>query len=293
MCFLLYYLSGYKIRLDIKDLESVNENRPLDESIIQLLESEEYQKILKFFEDSIVWVNETNPTGIYKTLVRYAIANGTRYDKKGEDIDKKVENKAFDNDEDRFDHYVANDPQEYVEIIVDHISLISTESGMDLRLSIKKLSLYLNEVKNKYKYIPIVIAQQSTETQDREAYKLGKIRPTASGISDCKDIKNEMNVLIGLTNPYYHELKSYLGYDITKLKDFQRFVEIILARDGEANSVRALYFDGAVNFFSELPTPSNPDYQTFMEKVYTRIEQLKGIVHKVFSAFALSRRLKQ
>lgn len=292
MCFLLFHLSGHKIHITVKELESVNENMPIDEEIIKILESEEYMNILEFYEKSIIWVTETNPTGIYKQTVRYAVSHGIRYDKAGNNMDAKSESNAFGNIEDRFDHYVANDPQEYVEIIIDHISLISTESQMDLRQSIKKLSLYLNEVKNKYKYIPIVIAQQSTETQDREAFKLNKIRPTAAGISDCKDIKNECNIMIGLTNPYYHEIKNYLGYDITKLKDSQRFVEIILSRDGSANAVKALYFDGAVSFFSELPAPNNPEYESFMERVYALIDKLKQVKRQAVSLLNFGKKQK-
>lgn len=123
MCFLIYYLSGYKIRISIKELESVNENIPVDEKILNLLESEDYKNILEFFEKTIIWINESNPTGIYKQIVRYAVNNGIRYDKSGNNIDIKDESRAFNNEDDRFDHYVAKDPQEYVEIIVDHISL--------------------------------------------------------------------------------------------------------------------------------------------------------------------------
>ena len=176
---------------------------------------------------------------------------------------------------DKFDTYTADDENEYVEIIIDHISLINTENGMDLRESIKKMSKYLMELRNNYRYIPVVVQQQGSEVQSLDAFKNMKIRPTPAGLQDCKDTAKDCNVMLGLTNPYAFELKEYLKYDITKLKDSQRFLEVVLSRDGEGNGVKALYFDGATSFFQELPAPTSPDYEDFMPRVYRLIANLK------------------
>ena len=84
--------------------------------------------------------------------------------------------------------------------------------------------------------------------------------------------------MLGLTDPYAGHLQTYLGYDITKLKNHQRFLEVMLSRDGSANAVKALYFDGAVSYYKELPGPNNPDYQSYMERVYTLINRIKQAV---------------
>ena len=81
--------------------------------------------------------------------------------------------------------------------------------------------------------------------------------------------------MLGLTNPYAGHLKQYMGYDIEKLRDHQRFLEVMLTREGTANAVKALYFDGAVSYFKELPGPSNPTYGEYMEKVYALIDRIK------------------
>jgi hypothetical protein len=58
------------------------------------------------------------------------------------------------------------------------------------------------------------------------------------------------------------------GYDITFFKDNIRFLEVIASREGGGNTMCPLYFDGAVNYFNELPPPS--DIQA-MERVKTFI----------------------
>ena len=143
------------------------------------------------------------------------------------------------------------------------------------------------ELRDKYRYIPVLVQQQSTENLDKEAFKLNKIRPTPAGLADCKDTRYDCNVMLGLSNPYAMEVKSYLGYDIMKLKDSQRFLEVMLSRDGTANSVKALYFDGAVSFFSELPAPNAPGYEEFMEKVYSLIEKIRASTRQAVSMLAV------
>lgn len=176
ICYLLYILSDRKIRIDIKTFKSVDKDRVLSPEILQLLDTLEYQSILRFFEEHVVFIPDRNPTGIYHTLEKYAEKNGTIHKKKVEGYDKEI-----------FDYYEPNDPDEYVLCIVDHISLISCERGMDLRNSIKKLSEYLKIVRNKYNYIPVVVQQQNSESLSLEAFKANKIRPTQKGLADSQD----------------------------------------------------------------------------------------------------------
>ena len=51
----------------------------------------------------------------------------------------------------------------------------------------------------------------------------------------------------------------YLGYDITKWQDNIRFMEIIAGREGGGGTLSPLFFDGGVNFFAELPKPTETD----------------------------------
>ena len=113
------------------------------------------------------------------------------------------------------------------------------------------------------------------EVQSMDAFKLNRISPTPGALADCKDIRYDVNVMLGLTNPYAAHLEEWLKYDITKLKDNARFLEVMLSRDGSANAVKALYFDGAVSYFKELPGPKSEGYEEYMEKVYALIRKNK------------------
>lgn len=181
MSYLLYTLSDFKIQVSTEDLTSVRE--ALDEEVVNLLESKEYQDILNFFQECVEFKESTNPTGCYKDLKKYAESNGTIHKKKvsytNKNTDEIIEQEVFD-------YYEPYNPKEYVIIIYDHLSLISQEKNMDLRQTMAKLSEYMVYLRNTYSYIPVVIQQQSYETQSLEAFKNNKIRPSVAGLSDCK-----------------------------------------------------------------------------------------------------------
>lgn len=259
ICYLLYVLSDKKIRIDIKTFKSVDEDRILSPEILQLLGTLEYQSILRFFEEHVIFIPDRNPTGVYHTLEKYAEANGTIHRKRVEGYEKEI-----------FDYYEPNDPDEYVLCIIDHISLISCERGMDLRNSIKKLSEYLKIVRNKYNYIPVVVQQQNSESLSLEAFKANKIRPTQKGLADSQDPGKDCDVMLGITSPFSWELKEYLKYDITKLRGYCKFLEIVLGRDGESNAILGMYFDGATGFYAPLPKYDNIQE---LNKVYQLIQK--------------------
>lgn len=276
MSFLLFKLSGQKIRISPVDLKSTNSDKPLSDEILDLLQSDEYQRYMKFFEEHITFMPDRNPTGIYKTVKAYADSNGTvtyktiRYTNKETGIEEERK---------MFDYYTPNNPKEYVFILVDHVSLLENERGMTLRESINKLSEYMIILRNRYNYIPVVVQQQSTETGNLDAYKAGKIRPTMAGLSDSKYTAKDCSVMLGITNPYSFELPEYLGYNIQKLKGNARFLEVVLNRNGQSNGICPLYFDGATNYFSELPLPSDA---LGLDKVYKYMESLKKKVNTSF-----------
>lgn len=264
MSYLLYTMSNFRIQVSSEDLLSVKE--AVNGEILELLKSEEYQNILEFFNQCVEFRESSNPTGCYKDLRKYAEANGKIHKKKisypdkvtGELIEQEV-----------FDYYEPFNPKEYVLIIYDHLSLITQEQGMDLRQSMNKLSEYMVYLRNTFNYTPIVIHQQSSETQSLDAFKASKIRPTAMGLADSKYTGRDCNVMLGLSNPYAFEIPEYLGYNITRLRNSVRFLEVVLNRDGNSNGILPLYFNGKCCYFSPLPSPRNEEG---MKRVYNMIE---------------------
>ena len=78
--------------------------------------------------------------------------------------------------------------------------------------------------------------------------------------------------MIGLYNPAKFNKKEYLEYDISRLKGYGRFLNVIEDRDyGAAGNICPLFFDGATSTFKELPLPSD---KVEIEKYYQYAEFL-------------------
>lgn len=266
---LLFDFSKGRIRVSPRDLRSTKS--AVSQEVLDIIESEEIQDILKYFEEHIIFPEESgNPTGIYKYCVKYAKEHGTVYTKPGEfkdELGNTYEKPVFD-------RYEQDNPNEYRLIIIDTINLIDTEKGMTLKQSMDKLSEYCaKHLRNRYHYSPVIIQQQAFESEGNEAFKLGRVRPSVAGLGDSKYTSRDSNVVLGLFSPFRFALRDYEGYDITKFKDNIRFLEMIVNRDGEMGGLCPLFFDGAVCDFKELPLPND---KTELDKIYRYLESLRN-----------------
>lgn len=275
MSYILNYITEGKIKISPTDLKSTDERKPLPDYILELMKSKEFCDIMNLYESIVEFRQSSNPTGIWKDLIAYAKNNGKTYEKilKYKEIDEfGVEKEVIRK---MFDYYIPDNPDEYVFIIVDHISLITQEKGQkDQREAITKLSEYMLVLRNRYHYIPVIVQQQSTETQSLDAFKSNKIRPTITGLSDSKYTGRDVNMMIGITNPNAYELPSYIGYNIAKLKGNFRCMEVVVNRDGNANGLCPLYFEGSINNFKELPPPNSSK----LNELYTYLDNIRKTI---------------
>ena len=290
ICWLLFDFTKGEIRISPRDLRSTTS--PVDEEILDVINSDEIQDIIKYFEEHIIFPEETcNPTGIYKYCKQYAEDHGKVYTKLG----KYKDELGVLHERQVFDRYEQDNPNEYRLIIIDTINLIDTERGMTLKQSMDKLSEYLAKyLRNRYNYSPVVIQQQAFESEGNEAFKLGKVRPSVAGLGDSKYTSRDSNVVLGLFSPFRFSLREYEGYDIIKFKDNIRFLEVCVNRDGEMGGICPLFFDGAVCHFHELPLPTDKDSLSKEYEYLKKIRNTKIVSNtKSFLSYSLSKKQKE
>jgi len=267
VCFanILYVKEG--IRISPTDLKSTKADRNLSQETLNTIKK--YEPYFNKIEEIVEFVDSIrHPTGIYNLVRDYAIANGKIHtrtiDIKG--ILTEVE-----------DYYEPNNPDEYVMIIIDHASLIQPEKRNGVQLSLhESMSIlssdYLIKLRNRFNYIPILIQQQALVGENLEHKKAGALKPSPANLADNKLTIRDCNMAIGIFSPFKNELPEYHGYDIKTFADKIRFIEIMISRDGGGGTVCPLYFDGAVNYFRELPLPSDKDA---INKVYEFMKNIK------------------
>ena len=252
LCHLLYRLD--KIHIDTRRLRSVD--KPCDPHVFELLESDRYQRYIRAYEEMVIF-NDTdkNPTGIRKFYRDYALAHG-HYNyvvvQETNEITGELEDKKII---DPIKPYTQDDEDEYRIIILDNAANISTEKNYEtLKKAIEKVSKDGIVAKKQLNYIFVLIQHQAQAQEGIENIKLDRMRPTSDGLGDCKTTSRDANLVLGLYSPFKFKKKEYNRYNIEKLKDYARFLEVLEDRDYGANGdICSLFFDGATSTFKELP----------------------------------------
>lgn len=269
-CYLLYRLSN----IVISPTELRSTDHPVDEKILDLLESEEYQKYITAFKNLVTFIEtERNPTGINKYCRAYAEEHGHynyvtvkgKNSVTGEPEDIRI----LDPDE----PWTADDPEEIKIAILDNASNLQTEQGLNKMQTIEKMSKYFITLRNQMNWVTVLIQHQAQAQEGIENFKLNKIKPSSDGLADCKTTTRDANMVIGLYSPFKYEIENYEHYDIRKFRNYIRFMEIIEDRDyGASGNICPLFFNGASSAFFELP---RYDESTKLNEIYAYINELE------------------
>lgn len=258
----------FNIRISPSDLRSSDNERPVPESILEKINSDEFVDIVDYFEEHVVFSEESNPTGMYKFCKQYA-------EEHGKVINKTVKIKdelGFEKEVQAFDKYIPDNPDEYVLVLADTVNLIQTERGFTKKQAIDKWSEYCILIRDRYNQSPINIQQQNTDNESIDSVKLNRTRPTTAGLGDSKYTSHDANIVLGVFSPFRFGLKEYLGYPIDRFRDHFRTLEVLVNRDGELGGIIGLFFDGATCNWAELPRPENT---AEMGEVYAYLDRLQ------------------
>jgi replicative DNA helicase len=214
---LLWY--KYQIRKDVKELSSIY--KPLDDRVLKLI-NEESATIADFLSKVTVNVDAYTPYEIFKTAI----------------------------------HHLEQQPKDqYNIIVVDHIGLMHTDKKhRNTRdAMVEFTSKYALALRDKFRATVIAVQQQAAESEDITHYKEQKMEPSLQGLGDAKVCARDYNVVMGLFAPHKYGFRNYRGYNVEILQDSFRDLSIIKNREGESNIHVPLLFDGAANYFNELP----------------------------------------
>ena len=274
-----YLYTQHKLNLSIKQLSSVGRYNVLSTEDLQKVQQSE-EHVNNFLKRVKIFDNVRNATGIYKTVRDFALTIGTYYDKNDTPLTpQEVHNVKIGVGESykKVSYYKTHNPKHYVIVLIDHISLLQPETGETLWQSMSKMSSnYCLHIRDKFGFIPVVVQQLAADKERIEANfskadLVQKLEPSLDGLGDNKTIARDVNIALGLFAPDRYKITEHNGYDITRFRDRYRSMNIMKSRDGIANKKLPLFFNGAVDFFKELPKVNELEK---MRLVYEHINQL-------------------
>ena len=165
-----------------------------------------------------------------------------------------------------YEHY---NEKQIVIVVVDHAGLQSPEQSKlnnvgTLHLAMSKWSEYVvRYICKKFRCITCNVHQQLS-SGDNEVNVNGNsslLLPSLSKFGDNLLIARDYMVVFGLFNPtrYQAYAKNYNGYNMEILKNKFRLLSLLKHRDGADNVTSPLYFNGEINYFKELPLPTETE----------------------------------
>jgi hypothetical protein len=267
---------SYKLLAEFGELVGVNNllsifnEYTLEPRLLNLIESPKVREWFEFFEEKVeIWDSTKHPTGIMATVEKYARDNGKMYYKEVE----------WENGEKHkvIDKYVPNNPNEIVNTIVDHATLLS-ERGKTLYECIKTLSSdHFIKLKNVYGHSCTLVQQQSASSSEQQFNNRGenvldKVRPTREGLTGNRDSGMDCTLMLGIFSPYKYKVSNYEDWDLNRIRDYHREVSILLNRSGKSNASIQMYFNGAASYFMELPNQEDNRVYDYVDK-YRKIEE--------------------
>lgn len=276
-----YYLFTRKnIVLPPDKMDSIYEDYILSDTGI--VEIKSLRSVFQFFESKVKFHDSIrNPFGIYKEIRSIAHAEGHYEDSEGNILSTQAIEKGDLDTIRKLHSYVPDNPDIYYINIFDHFGLLQPEKhhygkGDPLRECIKEFSSrHCLMMRDRWKHTVIGIQQQANAQESVENYRLNKLRPTGNGLADCKDTQRDVDMMLGLFSPARHELVEWLGYDIEFFADQYRELSVILNRRGNT-PITSLWFNGASNYFKELPRVEDKEEIT---KVMKETKTLRSLLY--------------
>ena len=148
--------------------------------------------------------------------------------------------------------YIPNDPQQYLIVLLDHVSLLKNNGKV--KEEIDQVSTYLIHLRNKCNLTVFLVQQanRNLKAKDRKETEEGL---NLSDLRDSSDTSNAAELVIGIYNPFREHLNKFKGYDIRRLQDRARCIQILKSRFGMSDLYIGTAFFGEVGLFRELPKP--------------------------------------
>lgn len=217
-----------------KDLLSRGKDNRLKDNLYERWKSD--RKFYDHITDRIIINdNRLSPESLYRTLKTYAEANG------------RFEEKEYG----RLD-YIPKDPDLQTIIIIDHIGLVSHKGA--LKNAIDDISKYLVWFRNHCGYTSVIVQQVNRDHTSGVRRQTGyHDQLQLSDLKDSGGTSEASEVVLALFSPNRERLNNHLGYDIGRLGDRYRCLQILKNRFGESDKALGLSFHGEIGRFSELP----------------------------------------
>lgn len=170
--------------------------------------------------------------------------------------------------------YVPKNPRLLTFMLIDHIGEVSVPAGMSKKESIDCVADVLKVARNKFGMSCLVL-QQINRVQSSVERRTKFPGIEANDFKDSGNVYEKADTAIALYNPFYDKQKSSFDYDVLKMGNRLRILQILKGRYGEAGVNIGLAFFGEASMFKEMPPGASiDDYSRYKSISYLKEKDL-------------------
>lgn len=232
----------------------------------QLQYVEQYEEFFNFLEESIdIYEGQRSANDIFRIVKEYSEANGK--------------------DENVFEfkkEYIANDPDEQVIIIVDHIGLTkTTKEYPNKKQAIDRLVEHLMYFRDHLNYTVVPVAQLNRDLSSALYKKLESFEPHIDNIKESGNLGEASDCVLSLFEPIRYKTNDANYGDVSKFRcpttgnKYFRNISILKNSYGIDGVSIGTVFMGQTGLFTELPKAkyireswNEQDYQYIFNNSY-------------------------
>lgn len=240
-----YIFETYHKRLSVKQLLSAQKDYILsDENYAIVKECEPWLR--KVASKLVVYDKNVSANSIYSHLL------------------KELESRGKFKETDKRKIYIPDNPDLLHIVITDHLARVFPAQGATIKQEMDLTSKYLYSLKNRCNITPVVLQQLNRGIQSMDRRRESMVVPLTSDFKDSGSSQEDAEIILAIFSPNKAKMSSHNGYDIKQLGDRFRSIFVLKSRYGEGDVEDCIYYDGAVNRWTELPRASEiNDYGTF------------------------------
>ena len=175
--------------------------------------------------------------------------------------------------------YIKNNPEQIVNVVVDHIGLCMPIEGRTKKQEIDLISAYSVTLRERCGVSFYILQQENRNSASSEKIKADMTDCSLDGLKDSGNTGNDAEICIGVYCPLKFKIKTKSGYPIIcedngdgfiGFRDRIRFLQIVKNRFGESDRSIASLFYGELGLFEELDKPENIKNPVLYQSLLTK-----------------------
>ncbi|MEX0595535.1 MAG: hypothetical protein WD512_03465, partial [Candidatus Paceibacterota bacterium] len=284
VCMKLYL--DHRILIDVPTLFGWGDkkNQISDEIYLKVKEATEFVESLEDIVEVVDGIE--NPTGIFYHLEKEALSKGKLYKYKKIDgkevpyVHYKGQTKVASLEElpkglTKYQPvYIPDDKREVTIFVLDHLQAMKTESGLNDKQNLDRMSEYARVLRDLYGMSPIIVNQLNRNISDTYRRTKTDLLPEDKDFTGSSNMYNDCDVAGILFNPYKYGINDLKGWFVKECVDSEfginRFRSFHLLKNtyGPDNQIFGYNFIGENGLYKELPKPSDMNNSIYNNVAY-------------------------